>query len=124
MMGVSEDTIRRWIASELLPVTLDASGRKVVDGADLAAFLRNQANVTPDDPSTVQRSARNRMVGLVTSVVADMVMAQVEMQCGPHRVVTLMSSEAARDLDLKPGSLAVAVIKSTNVVVEVPETRR
>lgn len=68
----------------------------------------------------VQRSARNRMVGLVTSVLADTVMAQVEMQCGPHRVVSLMSSEAVRELGLEPGALAVAVIKSTNVVVETP----
>ena len=68
----------------------------------------------------MQRSARNRLVGLVTSVVADTVMAQVEMQCGPHRVVSLMSAEAVNDLGLVPGALAVAVIKSTNVVVEIP----
>ena len=69
---------------------------------------------------TVRRSARNRMVGLVTSVLTDTVMAQVEMQCGPHRVVSLMSAEAVRELGLEPGVLAVAVIKSTNVVVETP----
>jgi molybdopterin-binding protein len=68
----------------------------------------------------VQRSARNRLVGLVTSVVSDRVMSQVEMQCGPHRVVSLMSTEAVGDLGLEPGVLAVAVIKSTNVVVETP----
>jgi molybdopterin-binding protein len=68
----------------------------------------------------VQVSARNRLVGLVTSVLTDRVMAQVEMQCGPHRVVSLMSSEAARDLGLAPGVLAVAVVKSTNVVIETP----
>ena len=70
------------------------------------------------------RSARNRLVGLVTAVTADTVMAQVEMQCGPHRVVSLMSTEAVRELGLEPGVLAVAVIKSTNVVVETPRPTR
>ena len=119
LLGVSDDTVRRWVDAGTLPVQADASNRKVVDGAALAAFAREHATAPPD-PSVVQRSARNRMVGLVTSVVADTVMAQVEMQCGPHRVVSLMSSEAVRDLGLEPGALAVAVIKSTNVVVETP----
>jgi molybdopterin-binding protein len=119
LLGVSDDTVRRWVEAGTLPVQPDASNRKVIDGAALAAFARDHAHAAPD-PSGVQRSARNRLVGLVTSVIADKVMAQVEMQCGPHRVVSLMSSEAVRDLGLEPGSLAVAVIKSTNVVVEVP----
>jgi molybdopterin-binding protein len=119
LLGVSDDTVRRWVEAGTLPVQPDASNRKVIDGAALAAFARDNAHAAPD-PSGVQRSARNRLVGLVTSVIADKVMAQVEMQCGPHRVVSLMSSEAVRDLGLEPGSLAVAVIKSTNVVVEVP----
>ncbi|BBG04913.1 MULTISPECIES: TOBE domain-containing protein [Pseudonocardia] len=119
LLGVSDDTVRRWVDAGTLPVQADASNRKVIDGAALAEFAREHASVPPD-PSVVQRSARNRMVGLVTSVIADTVMAQVEMQCGPHRVVSLMSSEAARDLGLEPGALAVAVIKSTNVVVETP----
>ena len=72
------------------------------------------------DPSSVGRSARNRGVGLVTEIVSDKVMSQVEIQCGPHRVVSLMSTEAVRELGLVPGSLAVAVVKSTNVVVETP----
>jgi len=119
LLGVSDDTVRRWIEAGTLPVHLDASRRKVVDGAALAAFTREHASAAPD-PSSGASSARNRMVGLVTSVVADTVMAQVEMQCGPHRVVSLMSSEAVAELGLQPGSLAVAVIKSTNVVVETP----
>ncbi|RZT88590.1 molybdopterin-binding protein [Pseudonocardia sediminis] len=119
LLGVSDDTVRRWVDAGALPVQNDTSNRKVIDGAALAGFARDHASV-PADPSVVQRSARNRMVGLVTSVVADTVMAQVEMQCGPHRVVSLMSSEAVRELGLEPGSLAVAVIKSTNVVVETP----
>jgi molybdopterin-binding protein len=119
LLGVSDDTVRRWVEAGTLPVQTDASNRKVVDGAALAEFARRNAIAAPD-PSGVGRSARNRFVGLVTEVITDKVMAQVEMQCGPHRVVSLMSSEAARELGLAPGVLAVAVIKSTNVVVETP----
>lgn len=119
LLGVSDDTVRRWVDSGTLPVDVDPSNRKVIDGARLAEFARSQAHAAPD-PSTVGRSARNRLVGLVTEVVSDRVMSQVEMQCGPHRVVSLMSTEAVRDLGLEPGSLAVAVIKSTHVVVETP----
>lgn len=119
LLGVSDDTVRRWVDAGTLPVRPDASNRKVIDGAALAAFARDHANSAPD-PSDVQSSARNRLVGLVTAVTTDKVMAQVEMQCGPHRVVSLMSSEAVRELGLQPGSLAVAVIKSTTVVVEIP----
>ncbi len=119
LLGVSDDTVRRWIDAGTLSVQVDGSNRKVVDGAELAAFAREQASVPPD-PSGVQSSARNRLVGLVTAVVADRVMAQVEMQCGPHRIVSLMSSEAVREMGLEPGALAVAVIKSTTVVVETP----
>ena len=119
LLGVSDDTVRRWVDAGTLPVRADASNRKVVDGAALASFARKHATAAPD-PSDVGRSARNRLVGLVTEVITDKVMAQVEMQCGPHRVVSLMSSEAVRELGLEPGVLAVAVIKSTNVVVETP----
>jgi molybdopterin-binding protein len=119
LLGVSDDTVRRWVEAGELPAAVDAANRKVVDGAALAAFARQHASA-PADPSGVGRSARNRLVGLVTEVVADKVMAQVEMQCGPHRVVSLMSSEAVRELGLEPGVLAVAVIKATNVVVETP----
>jgi molybdopterin-binding protein len=119
LLGVSDDTVRRWVDAGTLPSHPDASHRKVIDGAALAAFAREHATAAPD-PSDVGRSARNRLVGLVTEVITDRVMAQVEMQCGPHRVVSLMSSEAVRELALEPGVLAVAVIKSTNVVVETP----
>jgi molybdopterin-binding protein len=119
LLGVSDDTVRRWVDSGSLPVQDDASHRKVIDGATLATFAREQAHAAPD-PSAVGRSARNHFVGLVTHVVTDKVMAQVELQCGPHRVVSLMSAEAVRELGLEPGSLAVAVIKSTHVVVETP----
>ena len=118
-LSVSDDTVRRWIDLGTLPAETDEHNRKVVDGYELAKFARSQATPMPD-PSQVERSARNRFVGLVTNIVTDRVMAQVELQCGPFRVVSLMSSEAARELGLAPGVLAVAVIKSTNVVVETP----
>jgi molybdopterin-binding protein len=119
LLGVSDDTARRWAELARLPLARDESNRRVIDGVALAAFAREHGRAAPD-PSTMQRSARNRMVGLVTSVVEDRVMAQVEIQCGPHRVVSLMSTEAVHELGLEPGVLAVAVIKSTNVVVETP----
>jgi molybdopterin-binding protein len=119
LLGVSDDTIRRWADAGELTALLDSAGRKVVDGAELAAFARSHTTDIPD-PSGIGRSARNRFVGLVTEVVADRVMAQVEIQCGPHRVVSLMSTEAVNELGLEPGSLAVAVVKATQVVVETP----
>lgn len=120
LLGVSDDTVRRWVDSGSLPATRNEAGRKVIDGAALAEFSRQHAASPTPDPSGVARSARNRFVGLVTRVVMDGVMAQVELQCGPHTVVSLMSSEAARDLDLQPGRLAVAVVKATTVIVETP----
>lgn len=122
LLGVSDDTLRRWIKSDRLSAGTDASGRTVVDGRELATLARTHATGV-SDPSGVGRSARNRFVGLVTDVVADTVMAQVEMQAGPHRVVSLMSAEAVRELGLEPGSLAVAVVKATTVVVETPTGR-
>jgi molybdopterin-binding protein len=119
LLGVSDDTVRRWTDGGALAVTTDASGRKVIAGADLAAFARAQAHATPD-PSGVGRSARNRFVGLVTRVVSDPVMSQVEMQCGPHRVVSLMSTEAVEELGLEVGSLAVSVVKASHIIVETP----
>ena len=119
-LGVSDDTVRRWIDQGSLPATTDASGRRVVDGYDVAKVARAHAS-PPAPPGTTTTSARNRFTGLVTSVRADAVMAQVELQCGPFRVVSLMSSEAVRDLGLEPGSVATAVVKSTNVIVEVAE---
>lgn len=116
-LGVSDDTVRRWVDSGALPAEQDEAGRKVVDSYQVALLAREQAR-TPADPSGVGRSARNRFVGLVTDVTQDTVMAQVEMQCGPFRVVSLMSSEAVRDLGLELGSVAIAVVKSTNVIVE------
>jgi DNA binding domain, excisionase family len=116
-LGVSDDTVRRWIDAGVLSSAKDEGGRTVVDGLELAQLAKQNA-VLPPDPSGVGRSARNRFVGIVTDIVMDKVMAQVELQCGPHRVVSLISSEAVRELGLELGSVAVAVVKATNVIVE------
>lgn len=123
LLGVSDDTVRRWVDSGALTAQKDESGRAVVDGARLAAHSQRAAREAPD-PTGVTSSARNRLVGLVTAVTSDRVMSQVEMQCGPHRIVSLMSTEAVHDLGLEVGSRAVAVVKSTNVIVETPGADR
>ncbi len=124
LLGVSDDTVRRYISLGRLPVPRDEANRRVIDGVALAArvtaFARETMTPAPD-PSPVASSARNRLVGVVTDVHVDKVMAQVEMQCGSHRVASLISREAVGDMGLKPGVVAVAMIKSTNVVVEVPD---
>lgn len=122
LLGVSDDTLRRWIDGGRLAAS-DEAGRRVVDGAELARFARERADSAVSLPTgpILQESARNRFTGVVTRVVKDTVMAQVEIAAGPHRVVSLMSAEAATELGLEPGVLAVASVKSTNVVVEVPE---
>jgi molybdopterin-binding protein len=116
LLGVSVDTVRRWVDAGRLAATRDEHGHRVIDGVDLAAFVRSQAG-EPDGRSE-ESSARNRLRGIVTAVVKDTVMAQVDIQAGPFRVVSLMSREAVDELDLRVGSVAVAVIKSTTVVVE------
>ena len=121
VLGVSDDTVRRWIEHGRLPATSGAGGRTVVAGTDLAALARALAETDPDGtPRAASVSARNRLRGIVTAVKKDAVMAQVEMVCGPYRMVSLMSSEAADELGLEPGVLAIASVKSTNVVVELP----
>jgi len=122
LLGVSDDTLRRWVDAGLLTSVTDQAGRQVVEGAALAAFAQQLAAAAdrPDPGPVHSESARNRFVGLVTRVVRDTVMAQVEIQSGGHRIVSLMSREAADELELAPGVLAVAAVKSTHVVVEIP----
>lgn len=120
IVGVSDDTVRRWISAGLLPASGPRGGVTTVDGMALAEIARRRAATPVDDGSGVLRSARNRFTGLVTDVVADTVMAQVTLQCGPFRVTSLMSSEAVRELALEPGVVASAVVKATTVIVERP----
>jgi len=121
LLGVSADTVRRWSDSGKLASSRDAGGRRVIEGAALAE-LATQLGRGPgsDIGPTGAHSARNRFPGIVTRVTKDLVMAQVEMQAGPFRLVSLMSREAADDLGLAPGVAAVASVKSTNVTMEVP----
>ena len=122
LLGVSDDTLRRWVESGRVASGTDDGGRRVIDGAPLAQFAEELAAAAerPEPRPVVSESARNRFVGLVTRVVRDTVMAQVDIQAGPHRFVSLMSREAADELGLAPGVLAIAAVKATNVVVEVP----
>lgn len=117
LLGVSDDTVRRWVDQGALPTT--GGSPLEIPGDALAAWAREHATA-PSDPTDRLSSARNRFVGIVTRVVVDGIMAQVDIQSGPHRVVSLMSAEAVAELGLEVGSLAVASIKATNVVVEVP----
>ena len=119
LLGVSVDSVRRLADSGKLATIRTAGGQRVVDGRQLARFMAAApADVKPE--TTVGRSARNHFPGIVTRVVKDRVMAQVEMQAGPHRLVSLISREAADELGLAPGIRAVAVVKATNVIIELP----
>jgi molybdopterin-binding protein len=117
LLGVSDDTVRRWADSGRLGLRKDAGGRFTVDGRELALLAQELAD-TPDPALTGGSSARNRMRGIVTRVVKDGVMAQVELQAGPFRLVSLMSREAADELGLEPGVAAIATVKSTQVVID------
>lgn len=118
LLGVSDDTVRRWVDAGTLPTT--GASPAEIPGAALAERAVTLA-ARPDDPTDVLSSARNRFTGLVTRIVRDTVMAQVDIQSGPHRVVSLMSAEAVDALGLEVGSLAVAVVKATTVIVETPK---
>ena len=122
LLGVSYDTMLRWAESGRIAKMTDSSGRLAVDGAALADLARERASsaVTAEGAQVTAQSVRNRFTGLVTRVVKDTVMAQVEIQAGPHRFVSLLSREAADELGLEPGMLAVAAVKATNVAVEIP----
>ncbi|MDP9408222.1 MAG: TOBE domain-containing protein [Actinomycetota bacterium] len=120
LLGVSDDTVRRWADRGRLRLVRRGHGPALVEGVELATLARELAEA-PQPAAPGLRSARNTLRGIVTRVVRDTVMAQVDMQAGPFRVVSLMSREAADELGLEVGSVAYASIKATNVVVEVDE---
>ena len=119
LLGVSADTVRRLADAKRLRTRRTAGGQRLVDGRHLARLLSSRkAGDLLGNRST--QSARNRLPGIVTRVVKDRVAAQVEIQAGRHRVVSLLTREAVDALGLEPGMLAVAWVKATNVVVEAP----
>jgi molybdopterin-binding protein len=119
LLGVSDDTVRRWVEQGRLSDLRDEAGAHVVDGTELAATLvESGKELERLDRGTGSRSARNHLTGIVTKVVSDTIMSQVDIQCGPYRIVSLISTEAVRELGLEPGSIATAVIKATNVTIE------
>ena len=119
LLSVSDDTVRRWVEQGRLSDLRDGAGAHVVDGTELAATLvESGKELERLDRGTGSRSARNHLTGIVTKVVSDAVMSQVDIQCGPYRIVSLISTEAVRELGLEPGSIATAVIKATNVTIE------
>lgn len=124
LLGVSDDTVRRWIDQGHVQAAKDDAGRLRIDGAGLARFLTDQWRARPglEDGSAVQ-SARNHIQGIVTAITSDVVMSQVDLIAGNARIVSLISTEAVRDLGLEVGSIAVAQVKATNVSIELPRTR-
>ena len=123
LLGVSPDTVRRWVDSGRLgSKQTSGSGRRLIDGQELARFAETLAS-SPTAAPTASESTRNRLTGIVTRVVRDKVMAQVEVQAGPYRIVSLISREAADELGLAPGVAVVAAVKATNVTVELPSPR-
>jgi molybdopterin-binding protein len=111
-LGVSPDTLRRWERDGRVAFQRHR-GQRYLEPDELARLLRER-------PSAGRTSARNRLEGIVLAVHRDGVMAQVELACGPYRIVSLMSREAADELDLRPGHPAAAVVKATTVIVERP----
>jgi molybdopterin-binding protein len=119
LLAVSADTMRRWADAGRVKAVIRTGGRRYVDGADLARLAVEIAGSERSIDSR-RRSVRNRFHGIVTRVTKDGVAAQVEIQSGPHRFVALITREAADELALEPGVLADAVVKATNVGIELP----
>ena len=118
LLRVSPDTVRRLVDSGEVKTVRSTGGQRLIDSAALARYMAAQPR--PAAPAVNRESARNRFAGIVTKVTRDLVLAQVEMQAGPHRIVSLISRESADELGLKPGVMAIASVKSTNVVIELP----
>jgi molybdopterin-binding protein len=122
MLGVSVETLRRWETEGRLRMRRSAGGQRLVDIEEVSRLLDERRRASADRPIVAQ-SARNRFTGIVTRIETDRVAAVVEVIAGPHRLVSLMTAEAVKELGLKVGDEAVCVVKSTNVIVEVPSAR-
>ena len=118
MLGVSVDTVRRMVDDGRLVAVRTTGGQRLIDGESLASVAKPRRTGKREQP--VKQSARNRFAGIVTRVIKDRVAAQVEIQAGPHRLVSLLTREAVDELDLKPGMPAIAIVKATNVSIELP----
>jgi molybdopterin-binding protein len=122
MLGVTVDTVRRWADSGRLRTTRSSGGQRLVPVEEVTRVIGERRQSATDRPIVAQ-SARNRFAGIVTRIEKDRVAAVVEILAGPHRLVSLMTAEAVDELHLKIGDEAIAVVKSTNVVVEIPSAR-
>ena len=122
MLGVSVETLRRWETEGRLRMERSQGGQRLVDIKEISRLLDERRKAATDRPIVAQ-SARNRFPGIVTRIESDRVAAVVEVIAGPHRLVSLMTAEAVKDLDLRVGDEAVCVVKATNVIVEVPSAR-
>ena len=122
VLGVSDDTVRRWADAGRLKVS-KSGARQTIAGTDLLPLLAELAAQSPLSETfpTAKASARNHFTGIITEVKRDGVMAQVDLQAGPFRIVSLMSREAADELGLEPGMLASASVKATVVTIELPQ---
>ncbi|MGW8555697.1 TOBE domain-containing protein [Streptomyces tubercidicus] len=124
LLGVSSETVRRWADGGQLRMERDGAGNRVLDGVSLAAFAKERAEGLHPVPGEVLTSVRNAFAGIVTRVTLDEVIAQVEIQSGPHRVVSVVSREAAEDLGIEVGVTATARVKATHVHIDLPDDRR
>ena len=117
LLSVSDDTVRRWLDEGLIVADEHANGPRRVDGASVAAMVKERPEIHQSAAGRQSHSMRNHLPGLVTAVTSDPVMSQVELQCGPYKVVSLSSTQAVRELELVPGTVATAQIKATNVSI-------
>ena len=122
MLGVTVDTVRRWADDGRLTVVRSEGGQRLVPIEEVTRLLADRRQSATDRPIVAQ-SARNRFPGIVTRIEKDKVAAVVEVLAGPHRLVSLMTAEAVNELGLKVGDEAICVVKSTNVIVEIPSPR-
>jgi molybdopterin-binding protein len=122
MLGVTVDTVRRWADEGRLKVVRSDGGQRLVPIEEVTRLIAERRQASTDRPIVAQ-SARNRFAGIVTRIEKDRVAAVVEVLAGPHRLVSLMTAEAVEEMGLKIGDEAICVVKSTNVIVEIPSPR-